>query len=74
MRPLPLSGYLIMTNRATLHTTRATLNEQRRSSCRGPDELLRPTQIKIARPNHRLFNRYVLSLAEVRRVTRIAPF
>jgi hypothetical protein len=30
MRPLPLSGYLITTNRATLHTTRATLNEQRR--------------------------------------------
>jgi hypothetical protein len=30
MSPLPLSGYLIMTNRATLHTTRATLNEQRR--------------------------------------------
>jgi hypothetical protein len=40
MRPLPSSGYLIMTNRATLHTTRATLNEQRR-----PNKLQAPSGV-----------------------------
>lgn len=66
MRPLPSSGYLIMTNRATLHTTRATLNEQRKANMLqaplGVSKLQIPSKRRKNNDREKLLNGYIVEI------------